>query len=323
MQRSVWMCSKQTPPVVPGECRANESTPIALSAKIPRGLSDFETASLWVSKEKKNGNSGGIVCEKRCAPRPQTRTCQIRHIPTSSLPAKHACASPPSPSPRRQSTMQTDVEMAHGEQPSSATSPAGGEPPSTPTRHRSPIIIDDSSAATSPAPHEHSPTSGAPSSPGVDESAPAAAATAVVVAVAAAEKKKGKSSASRPPSTAGAKSKATTKWAAAASVAGPPRSPSPSPPPQPPPPLAVVRPSLQTVRLDIKLGGPDNYEVNIASLAKESGQRPPTPTPVKRHDTSDDSHSEGDDEAEGNPQLQKRRKVRVLDARVVFFLGGT
>lgn len=39
-----------------------------------------------------------------------------------------------------------------------------------------------------------------------------------------------------------------------------PRSPSPSPPPP-----------LQTIRLDIELGGPDNHEVNISGLAKSTG----------------------------------------------------
>ena len=181
--------------------------------------------------------------------------------------------------------MQSDVEMVPDDLASSST-PAIAEHPPTPTRHRSPIVVDDSSAPPSPAAPEHSPTSVTRSSSGIDEGA----------SVGEAEKKKSKPSASRPPSTIGAKGK-TSKL-------GPPRSPSPSPPPPP------ARPPLQTVRLDITLGGPENYEVNIAALAKETGQRPSTPTPAaKRHDTSDDSHSEGDDEAEGQPQMKKRRKV--------------
>ncbi|KAI5121466.1 hypothetical protein M0805_003923 [Coniferiporia weirii] len=62
------------------------------------------------------------------------------------------------------------------------------------------------------------------------------------------------------------------------------RSPSPELPPQ--------RPPLQTIRLEIQLGGPDNYSVDIAELARGTGQRAPTPPPVKR----DTSESEGEDD---------------------------
>jgi len=63
------------------------------------------------------------------------------------------------------------------------------------------------------------------------------------------------------------------------------RSPSPSPPPPVPP------PPLQTIRLEIQLGGPDNYEVDVAALAKATGQRPATPpTAVKPYE----SESEGE-----------------------------
>jgi hypothetical protein len=31
---------------------------------------------------------------------------------------------------------------------------------------------------------------------------------------------------------------------------------------------------LQTIRLEIVLGGPDNYDVKVAALAKATGQRP-------------------------------------------------
>lgn len=64
------------------------------------------------------------------------------------------------------------------------------------------------------------------------------------------------------------------------------RSPSPELPPPPPPPV------FRTIRLEIPLGGPDNYAVDITKLAKETGQRPPTPPPVKR----DISDSEDDEE---------------------------
>ncbi|EIM80227.1 uncharacterized protein STEHIDRAFT_172868 [Stereum hirsutum FP-91666 SS1] len=77
----------------------------------------------------------------------------------------------------------------------------------------------------------------------------------------------------------------TTDLTAATTVAPPPappkpktkrpRSPSPSPPPPPPPPLT-------TIRLDIALGGPEKYEVDIAAMAKATGQRPATPPMLKK-----------------------------------------
>ncbi|KAJ3740139.1 hypothetical protein DFH05DRAFT_1405713 [Lentinula detonsa] len=82
---------------------------------------------------------------------------------------------------------------------------------------------------------------------------------------------------------------------------------SPSPPPIAPPPL-------QTVRLAIKLGGPDNYTVDITSLAKASGQRPPTPI-QKRQDESSDSEAEKTKAAEANqsdsgkPKKKKKKNV--------------
>ncbi|OCH87699.1 hypothetical protein OBBRIDRAFT_759360 [Obba rivulosa] len=94
-------------------------------------------------------------------------------------------------------------------------------------------------------------------------------------------------------SAAGAKPKSTKSAA---------RTPSPSPPPAP------ARPPLQTIRLDIKLGGPEDYEVDISSLSKETGQRPPTPAAPPKRDTSDDSHSEGDDEGDGKKDKKKRRR---------------
>lgn len=76
------------------------------------------------------------------------------------------------------------------------------------------------------------------------------------------------------------------------------RSRSPTPPPQRPQ-------QLKTIRLDIKLGGPDNYEVVIATLAKTSGQRPPTPPPPKPE--SSDSDGEETDRA-------KSKKKVLVDA---------
>ena len=80
-----------------------------------------------------------------------------------------------------------------------------------------------------------------------------------------------------------------------------PRSRSRSPPPASPPPL-------QTIRPQIRLGGPDNYQIDIAALAKATGQRPPSPVPAadKRGDASD-SHPE--DDATEMDQPKPKRKV--------------
>ena len=79
-----------------------------------------------------------------------------------------------------------------------------------------------------------------------------------------------------------------------------PRSHSPTPPPPPAPPQP-----LNTVRLDIKLGGPDKYEVDISGLAKASGQRPPTPPPPKPDISESDGEESHDDQAK-----PKRKKVQ-------------
>ena len=75
-----------------------------------------------------------------------------------------------------------------------------------------------------------------------------------------------------------------------------PAKPARSPSPSPPPPLPVV--PLQTIRLQIRLGGPSNYEVDISRQAKDTGQRPPTPPPVvkKVADSSDSDEDEDKDE---------------------------
>jgi hypothetical protein len=85
------------------------------------------------------------------------------------------------------------------------------------------------------------------------------------------------------------------------------RSPSPSPPPAPPPPL-------QTIRLDIKLGGPDNYEVDMAALAKATGQRPATPPPaVKRYESESDGEGAPESGAGTDGGGEKKgRKVRKM-----------
>ena len=79
--------------------------------------------------------------------------------------------------------------------------------------------------------------------------------------------------------------------------AKPARSPSPSPPPPPP----II--PLKTVRLNIRLGGPSNYEVDISQQAKETGQRPPTPPPVVKK-VADSSESEEEEDSK-----MKKKKV--------------
>jgi len=98
---------------------------------------------------------------------------------------------------------------------------------------------------------------------------------------------------SKPISAAGAGTTAKPKSAKASRA----RSRSPTPPPQ-------RQPPLQTIRLDIVLGGPDKYEVDITSLAKATGQRPTTPPPPKP-DTSD---SDGEETDRAKP---KKKKVLV------------
>ncbi|KAG8970083.1 hypothetical protein FRC05_000731 [Tulasnella sp. 425] len=88
---------------------------------------------------------------------------------------------------------------------------------------------------------------------------------------------------------------------------------SPSPPP-------VVKPvPRNTVRLNISLGGPSNYEVNILQLAKANGQGPPTPPPPPR--LGSDSESSSEDEQPPPPEInvpvpvakRRRRRAREYD----------
>ncbi|KAI6113551.1 hypothetical protein EDD16DRAFT_1709435 [Pisolithus croceorrhizus] len=76
-----------------------------------------------------------------------------------------------------------------------------------------------------------------------------------------------------------------------------PRSPSPTPPPPRPP-------QIQTIRLEVTLGGPEHYDVNIGSLAKASGQRPSSPPPQKQTQDTTDSEDEGTD----RPKVKKKKK---------------
>lgn len=99
------------------------------------------------------------------------------------------------------------------------------------------------------------------------------------------------------------------------------RSPSPSPPPLVPP------PPLQTVRLEIKLGGPENYEVDVAALAKATGQRPASPpAAVKRYESESDGEGEGAPESGagsdggGEKKTKKVRKARYIRSRNETYL---
>lgn len=85
--------------------------------------------------------------------------------------------------------------------------------------------------------------------------------------------------------------------------AKPPRSPSPSPPPALPP------VPFQTIRLRIQLGGPSNYEVDIARQAKDTGQRPPTPPVVVKKVADSGSDSEDDGGDKDDKSKTKKKKV--------------
>jgi hypothetical protein len=91
------------------------------------------------------------------------------------------------------------------------------------------------------------------------------------------------------------------------------RSPSPSPPPLVPP------PPLQTIRLEIKLGGPENYEVDVAALAKATGQRPATPPAAAVKPYESESEGEGAPESGVGTDGEKRGKKvrRAVSCRVV------
>lgn len=79
------------------------------------------------------------------------------------------------------------------------------------------------------------------------------------------------------------------------------RTPSPSPPPAPPP------PPFTTIRLEITLGGPANYEVDIIQMAKDTGQRPASPPPLHAVQIL-----EPEDVPEEPSNGKKRRKVCLV-----------
>ncbi|PIL25730.1 hypothetical protein GSI_11480 [Ganoderma sinense ZZ0214-1] len=201
-------------------------------------------------------------------------------------------------------TVPSDVEMAapdaleaqDGSASESASSKSSSPPPSPSPAQNSPIVVDDDSHTSS--------TDLPPPLPAAD--APASSNDAPAPAEGARGRKSKPSSSNVAAAPPGAKPKSTKS-------AAPRASPSPPPPP--------ARQPLQTIRLDIQLGGPDDYEVNISDLAKSTGQRPATPVPdLGKHDTSDESEGEGEPEPEPQPepalaegdtqQKGKRRKRR-------------
>lgn len=198
----------------------------------------------------------------------------------------------------------SDVDMAavdpvdvHDESDDDSEDSGTDTPPRSPSpAHHSPIPVDDDDRPPSADPP--------PSSSAAEGAASSSEATAAPDAARGRKSQPSSSSVA-----AGAKPKSTKSAA--------PRASSPSPPPAP------ARPPLQTIRLEISLGGPDDYEINISELAKQTGQRPATPVLAAKRDTSDES--EGDDEAEppkqqpeaADQQGKRRRKVRLSSSAFV------
>ena len=106
------------------------------------------------------------------------------------------------------------------------------------------------------------------------------------------------------PSSASAKPVSSTK-PRSTKPAKPARSPSPSPPP----PAPVV--PLQTIRLQIRLGGPSNYEVDISRQAKDTGQRAPTP-PAAVKKVADSSDSDEDDDKDDKSRSKKNKVSYII-----------
>ncbi|KAF9033118.1 hypothetical protein BJ165DRAFT_758758 [Panaeolus papilionaceus] len=154
--------------------------------------------------------------------------------------------------------------------------------------HKIPVVVHSPSPSLSPRP---TPQPGSMDSKlkgediSADPSAPASASASAPPASSSSATGEGATSTGTVKPTSSAP-KPRSKAAGPSSKA---RSPSPSPPPPP-----VVVP-LQTVRLNITLGGPSNYEVDIRLKAKETGQRAATP-PVGTGKGDEDSESEDEDE---------------------------
>ncbi|KAI0651066.1 hypothetical protein C8Q79DRAFT_931211 [Trametes meyenii] len=170
---------------------------------------------------------------------------------------------------------------------SGSASDSSSPPPSPSPAHHPSILVDDVDGPLAVDP--------APPADAIDGSASSTEAATT------AEGGKGKRSKPSSSNVAAAASGAKPKSSKSAA----PRASSPSPPPPP------TRRPLETIRLDIKLGGPDAYEVNVSELAKVTGQRSSTPVPEPKRDITSDE-SEGDDEGEKAPQVKKRKKVRVV-----------
>ena len=178
--------------------------------------------------------------------------------------------------------MDTDVDMLEQQSVSALLTPGSPlAPPPTDSLQVSPISpeIDDSAASAISSPADPPLPTLHPPQSGVPDSN---------------GKGKGKPSASG----AAAKPKSAKPRAA--------RSPSPSlVPPLP----------LQTIRLEIKLGGPEKYEVDVAALAKATGQRPATPPAVAVKQYESESDGEGAPESGVGTDGEKRGK-KVRNANV-------
>lgn len=167
-------------------------------------------------------------------------------------------------------------------------------PPRSPSpAHHSPIPVDDDPR---PSDAELPPSAIAADAAASASDTPAAPATGR-------GRKSKPSSSNVAAASSGAKPKSTKSAA--------PRASSPSPPPPP------ARQPLQTIRLEIKLGGPEDYEVNVSDLAKATGQRPATPVVLEtKHDSSDESEGDEDGDAKQRAPVDatagKRRRVRTL-----------
>ncbi|KAI0702788.1 hypothetical protein C8T65DRAFT_261740 [Cerioporus squamosus] len=170
---------------------------------------------------------------------------------------------------------------------SNVSSPTSTPPPSPSPAHLSPPVDYDSRASSVDL-----------VPPPVAIDAAASSSEAVPAAEGARGRKSKPSSSNVAAAPSGAKPKSTKPAV--------PRASSPSPPPPP------ARQPLQTIRLDIKLGGPEDYEVNITELAKATGQRPATPAPEPKPDTSDESDADDDGgpkvDKQEQPQGKRRRK---------------
>ncbi|KAI0758849.1 hypothetical protein C8Q74DRAFT_266209 [Fomes fomentarius] len=165
-------------------------------------------------------------------------------------------------------------------------------PPRSPSpAHHSPIPVDDDSR---PSDAELPPPA-----------TPADAAASASDTPAAPETGRGRKSKPSSSNVAAASSGAKPKSTKSAA----PRASSPSPPPPP------ARQPLQTIRLEIKLGGPEDYEVNVSDLAKATGQRSTTPVVLEtKPDSSDESEGDEDGDAKQRAPVDattgKRRRKR-------------